>query len=76
MSRAEMTNPGDLVFDPFAGIGSTLYQAVKMGRAAYGIELKKSYYDQAVSNLKKASLDSNTKQQSLTNFMVQEKLGV
>jgi DNA modification methylase len=68
------TNPGDLVFDPFVGIGSTLYEAVRMGRRAYGIELKKSYYDQAYENLKKASLDANTKQQRLDDFTIQGKL--
>ncbi|MCK9592984.1 MAG: DEAD/DEAH box helicase [Methanoregula sp.] len=68
------TNPGDLIFDPFAGIGSTIYQAVKMGRKGYGIELKKAYYDQAVENLKIASLDANTKQISLEAFIFQEKL--
>jgi len=68
------TNPGDLVFDPFAGIGSTLYQALIMGRKAYGIELKKSYYDQAVENCKKGSLDANTKQVDLFKFGFQGKL--
>jgi hypothetical protein len=46
------TNPGDTVFSPFAGIGSELYVAVDMGRRAVGSELKKSYFDQAVRNLR------------------------
>lgn len=45
------TNPGDVVFSPFAGIGSELYVALQMKRKALGAELKKSYYDQAVKNL-------------------------
>ena len=45
------TNPGDLVYDPFAGIGSTPYQAVLMGRRGVGCELKQSYFDQAIKNL-------------------------
>lgn len=45
------SNPGELVLTPFAGIGSELYQAMKRGRRAVGIELKKSYYDTAVTNL-------------------------
>jgi len=45
------TNEGDIVFDPFAGIGSTLYQAVVMGRKGLGNELKESYYKQACKNL-------------------------
>lgn len=48
------TNPGDIVFDPFAGIGSVPYQAVLMGRRGLGCELKDTYYAQAVSNLEQA----------------------
>lgn len=44
------TNPGDIVLTPFLGIGSECYKAIEMGRYAIGIELKKSYYDQAVKN--------------------------
>lgn len=46
------TNPNDIVFTPFAGIGSEVYQALKMGRRGLGIELKESYYNQAVANCK------------------------
>ena len=45
------TNPTDIVLDPFAGIGSVPYTAVKMGRRGIGVELKESYYKQAVNNL-------------------------
>lgn len=45
------SNEGDMVLSPFAGIGSELYQALKMKRKAKGFELKKSYYDAAVNNL-------------------------
>ncbi|HMY34835.1 MAG TPA: hypothetical protein PK937_15630 [bacterium] len=41
-----------MVLSPFAGIGSELYQAVKMNRRALGFELKKSYFDKACENLK------------------------
>lgn len=44
------TNPGDIVLDPFAGIGSTPYMALRMDRRGLGIELKDSYYEQAVNN--------------------------
>lgn len=44
------TNPNDIVFTPFMGIGSEIYQALKMGRRGIGIELKESYYNQAVLN--------------------------
>lgn len=49
------SNLGDIVFDPFAGIGSTPYMAVKLGRRGMGVELKESYYEQALKNLKFAA---------------------
>ena len=45
------SNPNDIVLDPFDGIGSVGYQAVKMGRRHIGIELKGIYYDIAADNL-------------------------
>lgn len=45
------SNKGDVVFTPFMGIGSEVWQAVKMGRKGVGIELKESYYDMAKKNL-------------------------
>jgi DNA modification methylase len=44
------TNPGDTVLTPFMGIGSEVYQAVKMGRKGIGFELKESYFQQAKLN--------------------------
>lgn len=49
------TNPGDIVLSPFMGIGSEGYVALELGRKFVGVELKKSYYDQAVLNLDAAS---------------------
>lgn len=60
------TNPGDIVLTPFMGIGSEAYMAVKMGRKAVGVELKDSYYRQAVANVKEAI---NNKQMDLFDFM-------
>lgn len=48
------TNPGDIVFSPFSGIGTAGYVALEMGRRFVGAELKPSYYRQAVSNLRVA----------------------
>jgi len=48
------TNPNDIVLSPFAGIGSEIYTALEMGRRAIGVELKSSYYNQAVVNCKQA----------------------
>ena len=52
------SNPGDLVLSPFAGIGSEGYVALKLGRRFVGVELKESYYQQALSNLRKAEAES------------------
>ena len=49
------TNPGETVFTPFMGVGSEVYSPVSLGRKAIGIELKDSYYKQAVINLAEAS---------------------
>ncbi len=46
------SNPGDTVLTPFMGVGSEVYSPVSMGRKAIGIELKDSYYRQAIMNLK------------------------
>jgi DNA modification methylase len=48
------SNPGEIVFTPFMGVGSEVYQAVVMGRRGIGAELKPSYYRQAVKNLASA----------------------
>jgi superfamily II DNA or RNA helicase len=48
------SNPGDLVLSPFAGIGSEGFVSVVMGRRFVGVELKKSYWEQACQNLKQA----------------------
>lgn len=45
------SNPGDVVLSPFAGIGSEVYVAAQLGRRGLGIELKPSYYRQAIKNL-------------------------
>ena len=44
------SNPGDIVFDSFSGIGSTQYMALRLGRRAIGSELKESYFKCAVDN--------------------------
>ena len=46
--------PCDLVFSPFAGIGSEGYMALRMGRRFIGVELKESYWKQAAANLARA----------------------
>jgi DNA modification methylase len=46
------SNPGDLVYSPFTGIGSEGYGALTLGRKFVGSELKKSYAEYAVTNLR------------------------
>ena len=48
------SNPNDVVWSPFTGIGSEGYVALQEGRRFVGAELKKSYYEQACRNLKEA----------------------
>lgn len=52
------TNPGDEVLSPFMGIGSEGYVAVQMGRKFVGVELKASYYQQAVRNMAHAKAET------------------
>ncbi|HKK47403.1 MAG TPA: DNA methyltransferase [Balneolaceae bacterium] len=52
------TNPGETVFTPFMGVGSEVYGAVKLGRKGVGVELKASYYKQAIKNMEAAETSS------------------
>ena len=61
------TNPDDIVFTPFLGIGSEVYQSVKMGRRGIGIELKPSYFKCAVDNMQ--SLEIEKAQMSIFDFL-------
>jgi len=45
------SNPGEIVLTPFMGVGSEVYGAVRAGRRGIGIELKPSYYRQAIKNM-------------------------
>lgn len=55
------TNPGELVFSPFAGIGSEGYEAIRLGRRFYGCEIKPEYYEQCKRNL--AAAEQNNEMQ-------------
>lgn len=55
------SKPGDLVLSPFAGIGSEGYVAVSKGRRFVGIELKPSYFNVAVSNMREAEREASQK---------------
>jgi len=51
------TNEREVVFSPFMGVGSEVYGAVMNGRRGVGVELKPSYYAQAVANVEQAEYD-------------------
>lgn len=70
------TNENDIVLDPFAGIGSAGYEAVRNHRRFVGIELKDSYYVQAVDNMKVAETESKSTQYSLDKFVARGKYSV
>jgi DNA modification methylase len=53
------SNNGEVVLDPFGGIMSTPYQAVKMGRKGLGIELNPEYYDDGVKHLRNLEIKKN-----------------
>jgi DNA modification methylase len=63
------TNPNDVVLSPFAGIGSEGHVAIEMGRRFVGVELKESYYKQAVENL---HLAAKSKQMTLFDWMARQ----
>jgi DNA modification methylase len=57
--------PGQLVLDPFVGIGSTAVVAIEEGRNAVGFELKESYYRSALKNVKRAQQNLSARKQVL-----------
>lgn len=59
------TNPGEVVLTPFMGVGSEVYQAVRMGRRGVGAELKTSYYRQSVRNIAAAAQPEEQDQRAL-----------
>ncbi len=63
------SNPDDIVFTPFMGIGSEVYQALKMGRRAIGFELKPTYYDLAKRNIGEVADQINTSETPLLDLL-------
>lgn len=64
---AKSTNEGDLIFDPFAGCGSTLIAAKQLKRKFLGIELSQEYYDMAIDRL-----GEQRKVQRITDFAISQ----
>lgn len=48
------SNPEEIVFSPFAGIGSEAYEAVRLGRRFYGCEIKDEYFTACIRNAQRA----------------------
>lgn len=59
------SNPGETVLTPFMGVGSEVYSAVRAGRRGVGVELKESYYRQAVKNIRTALHEAQSEQAPL-----------
>lgn len=57
------SNPGEVVLTPFMGVGSEVYSPVSLGRKGIGIELKESYYKQAIKNMKECKVRFNKSEQ-------------
>ena len=68
------TNPNDIVFDPFGGIGSTAYVALTLGRRAISSELKESYFKQMKGNVEEVLnhgiMDCPVGQMSIEDFLM------
>jgi DNA modification methylase len=63
------SNPGETVLTPFMGVGSEVFGAVSLGRRGIGIELKESYFNQAIKNMEIAVEDTRDPDQgSLINL--------
>lgn len=60
------SNPEETVLTPFMGVGSEIYSAVRLGRRGVGIELKRSYFKQALANLRSLDKPSENNQISLS----------
>lgn len=56
------TNEGDTVLTPFLGIGSEVFQSIKMNRFGIGFELKESYFKEAINNCKFAEMEKKQHQ--------------
>jgi DNA modification methylase len=60
------SNPKEVILTPFMGVGSEVHEAIRMGRKGVGVELKPSYYKQALKNIAEVLRDNpNAEQQDL-----------
>lgn len=66
------SNPGEVVFTPFLGVGSEVYGAVINGRRGVGVELKASYFRQAARNLSSIAQRDNAEETALFSYETTE----
>ncbi len=59
------SNPGELVFSPFAGIGSEGYESLKLGRRFHGCEIKPEYIEASKRNLRRAIIRRQEQQRTI-----------
>jgi DNA modification methylase len=59
------SDPGEIVFSPFAGIGSEGYMSLKLGRRFYGCEIKPEYHAEALVNLERAKWEHGESERTL-----------
>ena len=62
------SNPGETVYTPFMGVGSEVFESVRLGRRGIGSELKASYYRQAVANLDRVDTPDDDNVQPFLDF--------
>ena len=65
------TNPGEVVFTPFMGVGSEVFGAVSLGRKAIGVELKASYFRQAEANIKLALVETRKQDDLFSDYVIE-----
>lgn len=64
------SNPGELVYDPFGGLGTVPLRAMKMGRKGRGVELNTGYFLDAVKYL-----EAEERRQSMPTLFDMEGIG-
>jgi DNA modification methylase len=70
------TNPGEIVYDPFGGIGSVPYVAVRLGRKGVASELKRSYFQSAIENVQRAEREASSSKRDLFSVLDEPREGV
>lgn len=70
------SNPGENVLTPFMGVGSEVYQSVRCGRRGIGVELKPSYYRQALKNIELAEVRDDSSQPSFDIYFKKTSMNI